>query len=242
MGIAILPDGSRMDYKEYIEKHPHWQAVRKARFKFDNFQCVVCHKKIIGNDFQTHHLNYNHLGNEHMTDVITLCDSCHAKFHNAWQKATFWKGRESGHWDVFNIDETANLCVEYYAEDKFICRDENALNLCNKEVGRDLIDRYMREFALSYNPNIDPNDIQLFVRNKRYELAFDAEQRGLTIEEFLNEYYGQKVRGKNPIRQEAGRYFNIDFKKMHRTYTENPNINKLMKIAKEKEKKYAETK
>ena len=43
MGIAYLPDGSLIDYGEYIAKHPHWQKIRKARFDFDDGRCVICH-------------------------------------------------------------------------------------------------------------------------------------------------------------------------------------------------------
>jgi hypothetical protein len=78
---------------------------------------------------------------------------------------------------------------------------------------------------------IDPNDVSLFIRNKRYELYFEAEGRGLSVEEFLDEYYGPKVRGKNPLRQEAGRKggpFDHTPESFHRHYMENKNINILM--------------
>jgi len=91
MGLAYLPDGTAIDYKDYIATHPHWQAVRKARYKFDQGECVVCHADV-SEGFETHHLNYNHLGNEHLTDVVTMCSSCHTKFHNTWTKQNFWKG------------------------------------------------------------------------------------------------------------------------------------------------------
>jgi hypothetical protein len=76
----------------------------------------------------------------------------------------------------------------------------------------------------------------LFVRNKRYELFFDAEVRGLTVEEFLEEYYGPKVRGKNPLRQEAGKKggpFDHTPESFHRHYEENKNIITLMEKVRE---------
>ena len=89
----------------------------------------------------------------------------------------------------------------------------------------------MRENQFKKRPIIDPHDIALFVRNKRYELYFDAEERGLTVEQFLDEYYGKKVRGKNPLRVEAGRRngpFDHEPKSFHRHYSENANIIILM--------------
>lgn len=232
MGIAYLPDGSRMDYNEYIQKHPHWKKVRQARFEFDNHACVICHKNLDGEKFETHHMNYNHLGNEHLTDVITLCSKHHTMFHNVWCKQKFWKGREPNHWETFSLEHTAAMCLMYYREDKFICKDPEAPNLCSQDTVRQYIDRYYKECISQGNhPVIDPNDFSLFVRNKRYELFFEAENRGLSVEEFLDECYGAKVRGKNPLRQEAGRKngpFDHEPKSFHQHYSENKNLNLLM--------------
>ena len=240
MGVAYLPDGSLIDYKEYIRTHPHWQKVRQSRFEFDGGRCVICHKDLHDQPYQTHHLHYQCLGHERLKDVITLCAGCHKDFHRSWQKSQFWQGKESGHWEVFDLQHTARLCAHYWQEDRLISRNKDGPNLCGKDVCRQLLDDYFREFELEEHPIIDPNDISLFIRNKRYELFFEAEERGLTVEEFLDEYYGPKVRGKNPLRQEAGRKngpFDHTPESFHRHYSENPNINILM----EEVQNYAET-
>lgn len=247
MGVAYLPDGTLIDYKEYIESHPRWQAVRKARFDFDGGLCAICHKDLHDRIYQTHHLSYQRLGHEHLRDVITLCPECHRAFHQSWQKVHFWRGKEEGHWDMFDIDHTARLCSTYWKQDKYISKDPDAPNMCGRDVCRQLLDDYVRDFNLPRAPVIDPNDISLFVRNKRYELYFDAEARGLTVEEFLDEYYGPKVRGKNPLRQEAGAKgscFDHAPDSFHKHYNENKNINLLMDKVREIETKgenYAET-
>lgn len=236
MGIAYLPDGTLIDYNEYIRSHPRWQTIRKARFDFDGGQCVICHKDLHNVPFQTHHLHYQRLGHERMRDVITLCDQCHKDFHQSWSKSFFWKGKEEGHWDVYDIDHTARLCSAYWKRDRLICKDPEAPNLCSRDVCRQLLDEYFRDFQIDKPPIIDPNDVQLFVRNKRYELFFDAEVRGLTVEQFLNEYYGEKVRGKNPLRQEAGKKggpFDHTPESFHRHYSENKNIVTLMEKVRE---------
>lgn len=244
MGLAYLPDGTSMDYKDYIANHPHWQTVRAARYKFDSGRCVVCHREL-PNGYETHHLNYMHLGNEHMRDVITLCSDCHTKFHNNWRKQDFWKGRELGHWNTFSLEHTARLCAGCWKEDRLISKDPAAPNICNQDICRQYIDTYLKSITTGAPILIDPNDLSLFIRNKRYELFFEAEVRGLTLEEFLNEYYGPKVRGKNPIRQEAGRKggpFDHKPASLHRHYKENRNINMLMKEVKNlEENENAET-
>ena len=232
MGLAHLRSGERIDYKQYIESHPHWQLVRKTRFKFDEYRCVVCHRNLTGDRYETHHLSYLNLGDEHLTDVITLCPDCHKKFHRNWTKSTWWTGRESGHWDVFDINHTARMCAKYFKEDRFICKDAEAPNLCRDETDREYVERYHKEFELLSQIAIDPHDFSLFVRNKRYELLFDAERRGLSVIEFLDEYYGEKIRGKNPIRRDAEKFFTKhEVKSFHKHYSENKNINLLMKEA-----------
>lgn len=235
MGVAYLPDGSLIDYNDYIKKHPHWQKVRQTRFEFDGGMCAICHKDLHGQVYHTHHLHYLRLGHERLRDVITLCKGCHDDFHQSWTKSNFWKGKEAGHWDVYDLHHTAQLCAHYWRQDRLISRNENDLNLCNKDTCRQLLDDYFREFRLERHPIIDPYDISLFVRNKRYELFFEAETRGLTVEQFLDEYYGEKVRGKNPLRQEAGRKngpYDHTPESFHRHYLENANINILMEEVK----------
>lgn len=240
MGLANLPDGSRMDYRAYIQGHPHWQKVRHARYKFDNHKCAICHTDLGPNEYETHHMSYARLGNERLRDVVTLCKPCHILFHNTWEKTKFWKGREEGHWEVFSLEHTARLCAKYYKEDRFISRDPEGPNMCSTQLQRETIDRYFREEQITTGILIDTNDIGLFVRNKRYELFFEAEARGLTVEQFLDEYFGPKVRGQNPLRQEAGRKkgpFDHEPKSFHRHYKENRNLNILMEEA----KKYEQT-
>lgn len=225
-----------MEYNQYIQSHPHWQLVRKARFDFDNHSCVVCHRNLDGQKYETHHLNYSHLGNERMTDVITLCPKHHIMFHNVWCKQKYWKGREPDHWEVFDLYHTARLCLIYQNEDKFISKNNDNPNLCSQNIIREYIDQYFKEYQPEQNPVIDPNDVVLFIRNKRYEMFFEAEARGLSVDEFLDECYGEKVRGKNPIRQEAGKKngpFDHEPKSFHRHYSENKNINILMKKVEE---------
>ena len=240
MGYAYLRNGERIPYEKYIESHPHWQLVRERRFAFDDGRCVVCHADLRGREYQTHHMTYIHLGDEHMRDVVTMCPHCHTVFHRNWQKQKYWVGKEAGHWDVFSLEHTARMCARYYVEDKFICKDTNAPNLCNQDTDRMYVDRYIKEEQFENAPSLDPHDLGLFVRNKRYEMVFDAESRGLTVEQFLDECYGEKIRGKNPLRQEAGKKngtFDHTFQSFHKHYTENKNLNLLMKEV----KKYAET-
>lgn len=226
---AYLPDGTPIDYEEYLQ-HPHWEELRKLRFAFDGGKCVACHADLYGKTFQAHHITYQRCGHEMITDVITLCEKCHSIFHENFQRANYWEGKEEQHWDYYDLHHTAEICKRYFEEDKLICRNPDALNLCNLPTINKLIDRYTKECNLPRTPIVKPTDIQLFVRNKRYELLFAAQAAGHTKEEFLNSLYGEKIRGKNPIRVMASSFFNKHTDESYRRhYSENEDINILMR-------------
>ncbi len=65
-------------YLEYITS-PVWKAkAYDARESADN-KCQLCN----GYKYlQVHHRTYERLGNEPLSDLITLCSDCHKKFHS----------------------------------------------------------------------------------------------------------------------------------------------------------------
>jgi len=197
---------------------------------------VFCKKDLSYGGAETHHICYARLGSERLRDVITLCSECHTFFHQNWTKNEFWKGKEKGHWEVFSLQHTAQICFEHWREDKFISGDENGPNLCSTDTCRAVLEEYLRERITDEHPIIDPHDIGLFVRNKRYEMYFEAEDRGLTVKQFLDEKFGPKIRGKNPLRRDAGKKngpFDHTPESFKRHYRENKNLNILMEKVRE---------
>lgn len=239
MGLAYLPDGSLIDYKEYIDKHPHWQKVRTERFKFDGGRCVVCHRDLTGKTYQTHHLHYLRLGNERLRDVITLCPACHQEFHESWTRSNFWKGKESGHWDVYSLEHTARICARYWKQDRLISKDPNGLNLCGKDVCRQLLDEYFRDEGMTRPPRIDPNDISLLSGTSGMRCSSRLKPEDCLSSSSLMNATARRSEGRIlSDRKPAGRTARSTTpKSFHQHYLENKNINILM----EEVKKYAET-
>lgn len=64
-------------YKSYL-KSPRWKAKRKRVLARDGFKCVRCGNKY---NLQVHHLTYKRIFKERLSDLITLCQSCHKKEH-----------------------------------------------------------------------------------------------------------------------------------------------------------------
>lgn len=68
-----------MPYQEYLQSD-EWQATRKQALRRAGFKCQLCNTGDVVLD--VHHRTYENRGNEHYTDIIVLCRSCHSKHHN----------------------------------------------------------------------------------------------------------------------------------------------------------------
>ena len=65
-------------YDDYLGS-PEWDEKRQARLRMDDYACGNCG----GNHgLQVHHCNgYEHVGNEALEELVTLCDRCHGLCH-----------------------------------------------------------------------------------------------------------------------------------------------------------------
>jgi hypothetical protein len=107
------------------------------------------------------------------------------------------------------------------------------------DVCASLIDDYFTDNEITDPVMISPTDVQLFFRNKRYEVLFEAESKGVvlkynTLDEagdaFLDERFGKKGgKGGNPYRSKARQFMlNHDGESFHRNYWALRHINQLM--------------
>lgn len=67
-----------LPYQEYL-KTDHWQNVRRQSLIEANYKCRVCNRNDI---LHVHHTTYERLGCELPEDVLSLCKTCHSKFHD----------------------------------------------------------------------------------------------------------------------------------------------------------------
>ncbi len=67
----------RKQYELY-KQSPEWKATRERRKSMDNYKCQKCGSQ---EHLEVHHLTYEHMGNEPMEDLITLCHACHYNEH-----------------------------------------------------------------------------------------------------------------------------------------------------------------
>ena len=62
---------------EYL-KSTRWHSLRQAVLTRDEFKCKCCNST---DSLEIHHIVYTRLGNEHTSDLATLCNHCHSRLH-----------------------------------------------------------------------------------------------------------------------------------------------------------------
>lgn len=62
-----------MDYQQYLASR-EWRAKRKKVIELNNGICERCASRPIEN---VHHLTYENLGNERLSDLMGVCRPCH---------------------------------------------------------------------------------------------------------------------------------------------------------------------
>lgn len=69
-----------MEYQEFL-KTPYWKAISSHVKYKAKYRCQLCNNT---ENLATHHRNYDIHGKEHlhMTELVALCEECHAKFHD----------------------------------------------------------------------------------------------------------------------------------------------------------------
>lgn len=70
-------DWNKVNYYEYI-KSDEWKAKKLECHQRDNFQCRLCGTAM---NLVAHHVTYDRLGDEDLSDLVTLCKDCHKKVH-----------------------------------------------------------------------------------------------------------------------------------------------------------------
>jgi len=63
-------------YRNGYLRSDHWQEVRRKKLKQAGYKCEACGQKV---KLDIHHLTYERLGKERLSDLQALCRSCHVK-------------------------------------------------------------------------------------------------------------------------------------------------------------------
>ena len=88
------------EYENYM-KSDAWAAKREERLQLDDNKCVMCGRPNgLQKDgktpiLQVHHICYSHLGNEPMSEIVSLCAGCHKKIHRYYRRFRSWEDKKA---------------------------------------------------------------------------------------------------------------------------------------------------
>ncbi len=74
---ALEEKAWRRRYKAHLASEK-WARYRQRVLKRDNWRCTGCGDT---QGLEVHHLTYERLGKERLTDCTTLCHTCHRQQH-----------------------------------------------------------------------------------------------------------------------------------------------------------------
>jgi hypothetical protein len=75
-------------YAEYL-KSSEWKIIRDKKLNTAKYVCDGCGEK--SGAMQVHHLNYDRIGCELLTDLASYCIVCHKKAHGLYPKSEWSK-------------------------------------------------------------------------------------------------------------------------------------------------------
>lgn len=58
---------------------PQWKTKRLKVFHIYGYACQICHSE---KQLECHHITYERLGNEKLSDLACLCRNCHQNIHD----------------------------------------------------------------------------------------------------------------------------------------------------------------
>lgn len=88
------------EYNNYM-KSDAWVAKREERLQLDDNKCVMCGRPNgLQKDgktpiLQVHHVSYSNLGNEPMSEIVSLCAGCHKKIHKYYRRFRSWEDKQA---------------------------------------------------------------------------------------------------------------------------------------------------
>ncbi len=94
-----------MPYTAYL-RTPHWKRMREEVLSRDGHRCTNCGS---GDELRVHHKTYERRGHEQLGDLVTLCETCHATYHES--------GREglTDHMDLIHLRDGRAKAIDRVA-------------------------------------------------------------------------------------------------------------------------------
>ena len=180
-------------YEAYLQTE-EFDQIRQAVFSRDGRKCVVCGST---ETLQPHHLTYDRLYHEEISDLITLCRRCHSIYHaidkrrEALATISRYKELEQSKQDYeakYNKIEaeskliTEEIKTEYLPKD--YCRNGD-LDMMDWAVLNPIIERKCEEHGIDYWQG-NKTKLRNYFHYRRCEFFLKCIDKGITRETMIN--------------------------------------------------------
>ena len=129
------------EYDKYLLylQSSQWAQLRNEALKRDEYHCSICRSPY---NLEVHHLKYpDTLGNEPLSDLMTLCRDCHKKLedykkgHKAERKMVYWYPPHRVLWIKFDTQEEAYETQEFLLNNRDWFAGRNILVFYAQDTG-----------------------------------------------------------------------------------------------------------
>jgi 5-methylcytosine-specific restriction endonuclease McrA len=79
-----IPSITVIEYRDYLTSE-EWAQRRAFMLKRADYRCQDCNSP---ESLQLHHLTYERIGRERITDLLVLCSDCHTAYHDRLNSAS----------------------------------------------------------------------------------------------------------------------------------------------------------
>lgn len=101
---------TKAKYQEYL-KSERWMTLREAKLTQAGHRCQLCNDGVKDANLQCHHRTYENInGSAEFTDLVVLCDKCHATQHGKSEDLPLVQKHNYDRWirDVVQLDLSDN--------------------------------------------------------------------------------------------------------------------------------------
>ena len=81
-------------YNNYLRSKA-WEDKRTQVLKRDGYRCVCCNTQAVDIPLDVHHKTYDNIGKEPLSDLASMCKSCHDATHERLREQEDYKQRAS---------------------------------------------------------------------------------------------------------------------------------------------------
>lgn len=108
----MVTQEQRLKYKKYI-KSKEWYELKIDLLQARGCKCEKCNRELQANKLQVHHVTYERLFNERLSDLLVLCGRCHQIEHGIIKRKKYAKTKDKAKKNVCKLSTIDKIKKEH---------------------------------------------------------------------------------------------------------------------------------